>query len=130
MAYKTSCVILCQIHPCRIIANILFNHAGKIRGYIPFPRVSVRKKKLFAQEYCNHVRWGYRTHQWHLCRGVRPSPNEIPWYNTKQSDGEAPVKLWGMRSTSSLISLPGPLSPEAVAPDRVLSTDQIWLFNF
>ena len=34
-----------------------------------------------------------------------------PGYDTKQSDGDAPVilELWGMRSTSSLPSLPGPL---------------------
>ena len=38
-------------------------------------------------------------------------PNEYPGYNSKQSDGEVPVmlKLWGIRSTPSLPSLPGPL---------------------
>ena len=30
------------------------------------------------------------------------------------------LELWGMRSTPSLLSLPGPLSPGVVAPDRVL----------
>ena len=45
----------------------------------------------------------------------------------KQTDGEAQVmlKLWGMGSTSSLPSLPGPLRPGAVTPDRVPSMDQI-----
>ena len=48
--------------------------------------------------------------------GYDPPPNECFGYDTKQSDGVVPVmqKLWGMWSTSSLLSLPGPL-------DRVLS---------
>ena len=68
------------------------------------------------------VGWGCRIHQLHLCRGVRP-PNECPGYDTKQSDGEVPVmlELWGMQSTHSLLSLPGPLWPRVVAPDKVLS---------
>ena len=50
-------------------------------------------------------------------------PNECPGYDTKQSDGEVPavLELWGMRSTPSLPSLPGPLCPGVVAPDRALS---------
>ncbi len=39
------------------------------------------------------------------------------------------VELWGMWSTSSLPSLPGPLWPEVVAPDWVLSIGQIELFD-
>ena len=44
-------------------------------------------------------------------------------YDTKQSDGEVPavLELWRMRSTPSLPSLPGPLWPGVVAPDKVLS---------
>ena len=40
---------------------------------------------------------------------------------------EAPVilEIWGMRSTLSLSSLPGPLWPGVRAPDRVLSIVQI-----
>ena len=55
------------------------------------------------------------------------SPNECPKYDTKQFDGEVPVKLelLGMQSTPSLPSLPGPLCPEVVAPRRVLSMGQI-----
>ena len=47
------------------------------------------------------VSWGSRIHQLHLCRGVRPSPNECLGYDTKQSDGKVPVMLglWGMRRT-------------------------------
>ena len=43
-------------------------------------------------------------------------------YDTKQSDDEASVILefWGMQNTPSLSSLPDPLWPRVVAPDRVL----------
>ena len=59
---------------------------------------------------------------------VRP-PNECPRYDTKRTDGKVPVmlKLWGMWSTPSLPSLPGPLRPGVVTPDRVLSMGQIEL---
>ena len=58
-----------------------------------------------------------------------PPPDECPGYDTKQSDGEVPVmlELWGMRSTPSLLSLPGQLWLEVVAPERVLSTGRIEL---
>ena len=70
------------------------------------------------------VGWGCRIHRLLLCRGVRPPPaNECPEYDTKQSGGEVPavLELWGMQSTPSLLSLPGPLWPGMVAPDRALS---------
>ena len=38
------------------------------------------------------VSWGCRIHQLHLCSEVGPS-NECLGYNTKQSDGEAPLML-------------------------------------
>ena len=65
--------------------------------------------------------WGCRIHQLLLWRGLRPScPNKCPGYDTKQSDGEVPVmlELWGMWSTPSLPSLPGPLWPGMVASDK------------
>ena len=37
------------------------------------------------------------------------------------------LELWGMQSTPSLPSLPGPLWPRVVAPDRALSMGQIEL---
>ena len=51
---------------------------------------------------------------------------ECPGYDTKQSNGEAPVMLefWGMKSTSSLPSHPGPTWPGVLAPNRVLSMGQ------
>ena len=54
--------------------------------------------------------WGCRI-RLHLSREVRPLPNECHGYDTKQSDGDIPVMLglWGMRSTTSLPLLPGPL---------------------
>ena len=52
--------------------------------------------------------------------GKTPTTNECPDYDTKQSDGEAPVmlQLWRMRSTPWLPSLPGPLWPGVVATDK------------
>ena len=69
------------------------------------------------------VGWGYKIHQLYLYREVRPTHNECPRYDAKQSDGETPVmlELWGMQSTSSLPSLIGSLWPGVVAPDRILS---------
>ena len=62
--------------------------------------------------------------QLHLCRGIKPPPNECLGY------GKAPVlELWGMWSTLSLPLLPGSLLPGVVVPVRVLSMGQIELFN-
>ena len=63
-----------------------------------------------------------------LQRGKTP-PNECPGYDTKQSVAEDPVmqELWEIRSTPSLPSLPGPLCPEVIAPDRVRYMGQIEL---
>ena len=49
----------------------------------------------------------------------------------KQSDGEALElsELWGMLNAPFLPSLPGPLRPGVVAPDRILSMAQIELFD-
>ena len=57
-----------------------------------------------------------------LQRGKTPT-NQYPGYDTKQSDGEVPavLELWGIWSTPSLPSLPGPLCPGVVATDRPLS---------
>ena len=72
--------------------------------------------------YCP-VSWGCRIHWLLLCRGVRPPPNNCPGYDTKQSDGKVPViqVLWGMWRTLLLPSLPDPLWPGVVAPDRALT---------
>ena len=63
-------------------------------------------------------------------KGCNPH-GKFPEYDTKQSDDQVLVmELWGMRSIPSLLLLPGPLWPEVVAPDRVLSMGQIKLFGF
>ena len=99
----------------------------EIKVFIPFPRTypkvtGIRSRllrNLNPTLYCP-VGWGCRIHRLLLCRGVRPPPHECPGYDTKQSDGEVPamLELWGMRSTPSLPSLPGPLWPGVVAPDK------------
>ena len=50
----------------------------------------------------------------------------------KQSDGEvqAVLELWGMRNTPSVTSLPSPLWPGVVTPDRALSMGQIELTTY
>ena len=70
------------------------------------------------------VGWGSRIHRLYICRGVIPHPhthtNEYPGYDIKQSDGEVPgmLELWGMQSTPLLPSLPGPLWPGVIAPEK------------
>ena len=74
-------------------SDCLMSYSGhSLGGVLPFYRDTV-------------VCWGCRIHWLHLCRGVRPPLTyECPRYDTKSSDGEAPVmlELWGMWSTPSL----------------------------
>ena len=78
-------------------------------------RISIRH--IFTQLL--PVGYACRIHRLLLGRGVTPL-NECPGYDNKQSDGEVPamLELWGMRSTPSLPSFPGPLWPGVVAPDK------------
>ena len=82
---------------------------------------SIEKKNEITRQSDCPVSWGYRIHRLLLCRGVRPTPTpqKCPGYDTKKSD-EVPVilELWGMWCTPSLLSLPGPLWPGVVAPDK------------
>ena len=94
------------------------------------------------------VSWDCRIHVLLLCWRVRSLPTSGPvgcgcrihllllysmnvLSDPKQSGGEAPVmlKLWEMRGTPSLPSLPDPLWPGVATPNRVLSMGQIELFN-
>ena len=77
------------------------------------------------------IGWGRRIHLLHPFSGVR-LPQWVSWYDIKLSDGEVPVtlELWGMRSTPSLPSLPGPLWTGMVVPDRILFMSQIELFEY
>ena len=84
------------------------------RDFMP-SKLAVRINKILAQltravEYTDCI----------FAVGYEPLlPNEHPVYDTKQSDDKVPVilELWGMWSTSSLPSLPGPLWSGMVAPD-------------
>ena len=70
--------------------------------------------------------WSCRIHWLLLWRGVRPPPNECHRYDIKSSDGETlALDIWGMWSTPSLSSFPGPLWLRVLAPDRALSMGQI-----
>ena len=55
--------------------------------------------------------------------------DECPGCDIKRFDGEVPVmlELWEMQSTPSMQSLPGPLWPGDLEPDRVLFRGQIEL---
>ena len=72
------------------------------------------------------ARWGYKIYRLCLFWRVR-LPQHVSWCNTKQSDGEAPVKLdlWRMQSTLSLTSLSVHLWPGVVEPNMVLSMGQM-----
>ena len=89
-----------------------------------YAKLNYRKQNCFEVNsvYCP-ISWSCRIHRLHLCKGVRPSPNECPGYDTKQSDGkfQLMLKLWGMWGTPLVPLLPGLLWPGLVAPDRVLS---------
>ena len=65
------------------------------------------------------VGWGCRIHRLLLCRGVRhPSTSVL---DIILNNLMVRFKLWGMLSTPSLPSLPGPLWPGVVAPDVCIS---------
>ena len=108
------------------ICSLSFGHTGK---YFKTTIITVIKNELsivfldcsfFSQkQFVQSV----RAVEYIVCTSTDSHPhNECPGYDTKQSDGEVPVmqELWGMRSTSSLPSLPGPLWPGVVAPDSDL----------
>ena len=74
--------------------------------------------------------WAWALEYTDSLSALRPPPNECPVYDIKQPDGEAPVlEIWGMWSTPSLPLFPGLLLPGVVGPDRVLSMNQIELFD-
>ena len=63
--------------------------------------------------------------------GLHPT-NECPGYDTKQYNGEVLVmlELWGMWSTPSLLSLPGPFCSGMVAPDNGFNRTKPWFLEF
>ena len=63
-------------------------------------------------------------------RNTEIPQNDCPIYDTKLSDGEAPVlDLWVFWSISSLPLLPCIFWPGVVTPDRVLPMDQLEVFD-
>ena len=117
--WSTASEQLCQetINNC-LLFHCFFSGGGENRGILGH-HMSIP----LSNSACCPVSWGCRIHWLLLCKGVRPPSNECPGYDTKQSHGDVPamLELWGMWSTPSLPSLPGPLWPGVVAPDRALS---------
>ena len=93
--------------------------------YIYIYRERERERERERVIWYRPVSWGCKIQQLHLCK-IRPTTNECPVYDSKQSDGEHPVmlQLWGMWSTPSLSSLLYPLWPGVVTLVRVLSMSQ------
>ena len=91
---------------------------------------------FFLHQFINFLRirvcpvgWGCRTHWELFYRRRRLRPHECPAYDAKKSDGEVRVilELQRRQCTPSLPSLPGPLWPGVVEPDKLLSVGQIEL---
>ena len=90
----------------------------------------------FLRLFHTSVNWWFLTGVWRLqiaqfARAVEITDptNECPGYNTKQYDGEFSIMLahWGMRSTPSLQSLPGPLWPKE---DPIYLSNRTKLCNY
>ena len=83
---------------------VSFIYLQVFRNFIFFSVLSMMAKfEILLKSGRLNVDWeSCRIHRLQLCRGVR-LPNVCPGYDTKQSDGEAPLMLdlWGMRSTRS-----------------------------
>ena len=91
--------------------------------------ITAYKQMMMLKWQYSSIGWSCWIHWLLLCKWIRPPPQRMSWYDTKQSDGEIPImlKLWGMQSTPSLPSLPAPLWLRVAALDRVLSMGQIEL---
>ena len=96
---------------------IHYFYVAQLAGAVEYATASLQRGKT-PPKVCT-------IHRLHLWRNIIPSI-ECPDYNAKQYDGEDSVilELWGMLSTPSLPSLPGPLWPGVEAPDTVLSMGQ------
>ena len=76
------------------------------------------------------IGWGCRMRRQHLCRRVRPQPNQYLELDTKPSDDVAPVlELWEMWSALFLLLLPGPLRSVVVVPVRVTRIGRTGVFS-
>ena len=81
--------------------------------------------KVYIQLFSSPVNKGFRIHQLHLCRCIRPPPTtSILDMTLNNLIGR--LQSW---STPSLPLLLGPLWSRVVAPDKVPSMGQIELFD-
>ena len=80
--------------------------------------------QLFSFQLWINLAQSTKTVDWTDCISAecKMPTNDCPWFEIRQSDGEAPVVLefWGMGITPSLPFYPGPFWTEVVAPDSVL----------
>ena len=114
------CVCVCQ--------EIATGHFG-VLSIIPFWLSTIKMSLDVTNDYfipllpLARLAWAVEDTDCFSAEGLTPHPNECPGYHTKQSDAEVPVmlELRGMWSTPTLPSLPGPIWPGVVAPNRVLS---------
>ena len=76
--------------------------------YIPDCQTKTSPKKHKGIQ--GPVGWSERTHRHHLYKTVRPL-QWVSWYDTKQSDGKAPImlELRGIPSSPLMPWIPGPL---------------------
>ena len=79
---------------------------NKVQGFI-----SHKTKPNHCQ-----VGWGCRIHRLLLCRRVRPHSKSVQ--DMTLNNLMVRFQQWGMQSTPSLPSLPRPLWPGVVAPDK------------
>ena len=112
-------IFLCFVHPHVNIMHLLLKcKAKKVHHYVQLSFVFARVLSIF--KILHWVFYPPIFLHFHYIRSTFIMLNECPGYDTKQSDGEVPamLELWGNRSTPSLPSLPGPLWPAVVAPDK------------
>ena len=101
----TSCLTKAEEHSLSYYLPIA---GGRIIGFVPFPRVL----GLCEMQSVSSRIWT------RVAESISYDDNH---YSTKQSDSEVIVmsEIWGIRSTPSLPSFPGPLWPGVVALDWI-----------
>ena len=88
-------------------------------------------RSIYVGRSNSAIGYGRKIHRLNLCRGVKHPHQRVPRIYTKSAVGKALVlQLWKLRSTPSYPLLPGRLWFEIVVAVRVLSIDQIELFNY
>ena len=99
-------------------------HLKNIRIYYGSPSIISEISKLYGAQTA-----GAAEYTDCISAEELDSSNECLENDTKKTHGEVPVilELWGMRSTLLSLSLPAPVRPGEVAPDRVLLLSQIEL---